>query len=105
MHLCTCCGGARVVGSGALHSLCNACLMLRALGYTLTAMPRIGLVLGAGGLAGQAFQGGVLSALADELGWDPRDADLIVGTSAGSFSGALLRLGVPAADLAAWAAQ
>src|SRR4051812_39246681 len=68
-------------------------------------MSRIGLVLGAGGLAGQAFQGGVLSTLSEELGWDPRSAGVIVGTSAGSFSGALLRLGVPACDLAAWAAQ
>lgn len=65
--------------------------------------PRVGLVLGAGGVVGQAYQAGVLAALANDLGWDPRDASVIVGTSAGSVTGALLRLGVPADDLAAWA--
>jgi NTE family protein len=37
-----------------------------------------------------------------ELGWDPRTADLIVGTSAGSITAALLRGGVSARDLATW---
>ncbi len=63
--------------------------------------PRIGLVLGAGGVVGQAYQAGVLAALVRETGWDPRDASIIVGTSAGSITGAALRLGVPATDLAA----
>lgn len=67
--------------------------------------PRIGLVLGAGGTVGQAYQAGVLAAIEQDLGWDPRDAEIIVGTSAGSITGALLRLGVPAADLAAWAVE
>lgn len=58
------------------------------------------LVLGGGGVLGQAFHAGVLAAL-DELGWDPRAADVIVGTSAGSQIGALLRAGLSAADLAA----
>lgn len=66
-------------------------------------MPRVGLVLGAGGTVGQAYHAGVLAALENDLGWDPREADVIVGTSAGSITGALLRLGVPAAELAAWA--
>ena len=65
-------------------------------------MPRIGLVLGAGGIAGQAYHAGVLAALEAEVGWDARSADLIVGTSAGSITATLLRGGVPAADLAAW---
>lgn len=69
------------------------------------ASPRIGLVLGAGGTVGQAYQAGVLAAIEQDLGWDPREADVIVGTSAGSITGALLRLGVPAADLAAWAVE
>jgi NTE family protein len=60
----------------------------------------VGLVLGGGGVLGQAFHAGVLVALA-EAGWDPRDAEVIVGTSAGSQIGALLRAGVSAADLAA----
>jgi NTE family protein len=68
-------------------------------------MTRIGLVLGAGGIVGQAYEAGVLAALEHDLGWDARTADLIVGSSAGSVTGALLRLGVPAADLAAFAVE
>lgn len=66
--------------------------------------PRVGLVLGAGGTVGVAYHCGVLAALGWDLGWDARQADLVVGTSAGSVVGALLRLGVSAADLAAWTA-
>jgi NTE family protein len=62
---------------------------------------RIGLVLGAGGLTGQAFHAGVLSALAEATGWDPRHASVIVGTSAGAGVGAYLRLGLSGDDLAA----
>lgn len=65
-------------------------------------MARVGLVLGAGGIVGQAYHAGVLAALELDLGWDPRTADVIVGSSAGSVSGAALRLGVPARDLACW---
>jgi NTE family protein len=65
-------------------------------------MGRIGLVLGAGGLVGQAYHAGVLSALAEGTGWDPRSADVIVGSSAGSVTGAVLRLGASADDLAAF---
>ena len=61
----------------------------------------MGLVLGAGGVVGQAYQAGVLAALQREAGWDPRAASVIVGTSAGSVTGAALRVGVPATDLAA----
>ena len=68
-------------------------------------MTRIGLVLGAGGTVGQAYHAGVLAALEHDLGWDPRSADIIVGTSAGSVTGTLLRLGVPACDVAAWAVE
>lgn len=68
-------------------------------------MQRIGLVLGAGGVVGQAYHAGVLAALEHDLGWDPRTAEVIVGSSAGSITGALLRLGVSAADLAAWAVE
>lgn len=64
-------------------------------------MTRIGLVLGAGGVTGGAFHAGVLSALAEVVGWDPRTAEIVVGTSAGSLTGAVLRAGLPAADLAA----
>ncbi len=68
-------------------------------------MTKVGLVLGAGGLVGQAFHSGVLAALEQDLGWDPRAADVVVGTSAGSLTAAALRMGVPAHDLAAWSAE
>jgi NTE family protein len=64
---------------------------------------RVGLVLGGGGLSGLAFHAGALCAMEQDLGWDPRSAELIVGTSAGSVVGALLRSGVPASELAALA--
>ncbi len=60
-------------------------------------MPRIGLVLGGGGITGTAFHAGVITALA-EAGWDARDADIIVGTSAGSTAAALMRAGLPPKD-------
>ena len=55
----------------------------------------MGLVLGAGGVMGGAWLTGGLHALATETGWDPASADRIVGTSAGSMTGALLAAGVP----------
>jgi NTE family protein len=64
-------------------------------------MGRIGLVLGAGGVVGHAFHTGVLAALHEETGWDARDSELIVGTSAGSGVAALLRAGLSPADLLA----
>lgn len=60
--------------------------------------PRIGLVLGAGGTVGGAFHAGVLAALAETTGWDPRTATVVVGTSAGSITGTGLRAGLSAAD-------
>ena len=62
---------------------------------------RVALVLGAGGMAGIAYHAGVLAALEEGLGWDPRQADLVVGTSAGSITGTGLRAGIAAADLLA----
>jgi len=61
-------------------------------------MVSIGLVLGAGGMVGGAFHAGALAALADTTGWDPRSADLIVGTSAGANTAASLRGGLSATD-------
>lgn len=66
---------------------------------------RIGLVLGAGGVVGQAYHAGVLAALAATCSWDPRSAEVIVGTSAGSITATLLRLGVSAPDLNALASD
>src|ERR1019366_8831327 len=56
--------------------------------------PRVGLVLGAGGVLGGAWLVGALHAIASESGWDPGSADHIVGTSAGSMIGALVAFGV-----------
>lgn len=50
---------------------------------------------------GSAFHAGVLSTLAEHTGWDPRHAEVVVGTSAGSGTGAMLRAGLPASDLRA----
>ncbi|HEY2430787.1 MAG TPA: patatin-like phospholipase family protein [Acidimicrobiales bacterium] len=57
-------------------------------------------MLGAGGTVGHAFHAGTLAALA-EAGWDARDATVIVGTSTGAVTGALLRAGMSPADMAA----
>lgn len=67
-------------------------------------MSRIGLVLGAGGIAGHAFHAAVLDALCAVSGWDPRGAEIVVGTSAGSAVAALLRAGMSAEDIARRAA-
>lgn len=67
-------------------------------------MVRVGLVLGAGGVVGQAYHAGALRALEETTGWDPRDAEVVIGTSAGSHVAALLRAGLSAPDLAARAA-
>ncbi len=64
-------------------------------------MTSFGLVLGAGGVVGQAYHAGALAALERVHGWDARSASIVVGSSAGSVTATLLRLGVPASDLAA----
>jgi NTE family protein len=56
------------------------------------------LVLGGGGLAGIAWQTGVLFGLAEE-GADVTGADLVIGTSAGAAVGAQLGSGLPLAEL------
>ena len=64
----------------------------------MSATPRIGIVLGGGGLTGTAFHAGVLTALAEAVGWDARSADVLVGTSAGATAAALMRTGFPPED-------
>jgi NTE family protein len=56
---------------------------------------KVGLVLGAGGIQGGAWLTGALDALAERTGWDPAEAEYVVGTSAGSMIGALCASGVP----------
>lgn len=56
-------------------------------------MTRRAVVLGGGGITGIAWMWGILSGLA-EAGVDLRDADLVVGTSAGSLVGASLASGL-----------
>ena len=53
--------------------------------------PRIGLVFGAGGVLGAAWMTGALPAVQDLLPRPLNDADVIVGTSAGSVLAAALR--------------
>jgi NTE family protein len=60
---------------------------------------RITLVLGAGGGKGFAYHAGVLAALEQHWSWSPNDATRIVGTSAGSMTGALIRRGLTPKDL------
>ena len=61
-------------------------------------MLTVGLVLSAGGMHAAAHHAGALSALAEATGWDPRTADVIVGTSAGSNTAVALRAGLSPAD-------
>src|SRR3982750_3735216 len=56
------------------------------------------LVLGGGGVTGVAWEIGLLHGLA-EHGVDLSDADLLVGTSAGSVVAAQVLSGVPLVDL------
>jgi NTE family protein len=56
------------------------------------------LVLGGGGVTGIAWEIGILAGLADQ-GIDLTDADLVVGTSAGSVVGVDVRSGASLADL------
>ena len=51
-------------------------------------------MLGAGGVLGAAWTIGALAALQEHRGEDPRDADVLVGTSAGSVLAAFLGCGI-----------
>lgn len=56
-------------------------------------------MLGGGGTLGAAWMIGAMVTLHEELGFDPRTADLIVGTSAGAILAALLGAGASPRDL------
>ena len=55
-----------------------------------SAAPRIGLVLGGGGVLGAAWLMGALGALVRHVHWDPEDAEIVAGTSAGAVVAALV---------------
>ena len=52
------------------------------------------VVLGGGGVLGAAWMIGALAAVEQTYGWDPRGAQILVGTSAGSVLAGLLGCGV-----------
>ncbi|MCC1495950.1 patatin-like phospholipase family protein [Alcanivorax sp. 1008] len=56
--------------------------------------PKRALVLGCGAVAGAAWQIAILNELQQRLGWDARDADILIGTSAGAVLATLLGAGV-----------
>jgi NTE family protein len=56
------------------------------------------LVLGAGGVLGEAWMGGLLAGLHEASGFDPRDCEHFVGTSAGSIVAAGLAAGIDPAS-------
>lgn len=62
---------------------------------------RRGIVLGGGGILGGAWAVGALSALRQVHGFEPRDAEVILGTSAGSVLASLLGAGATTAELEA----
>lgn len=55
---------------------------------------RRGIVLGAGGVLGAAWTIGALAALEAHTGADPREAEVLVGTSAGSVLASFLGCGI-----------
>lgn len=63
--------------------------------------PRRGIVLGGGGVLGAAWAVGALSALRQVHGFEPRDAEVILGTSAGAVLASLLGAGATTAELEA----
>jgi NTE family protein len=66
------------------------------------AEPRIGLVLGAGGVLGAAWMTGALVRLQEWLPGPVSGVDLMVGTSAGSVLAAALRCRASLAEITAW---
>lgn len=56
-------------------------------------MNSVGLVLGGGGITGASYHFGTLFAIQMATGWHPGTADVIIGTSSGSFIAAMARGG------------
>lgn len=61
-------------------------------------MVSVGVVFSAGGAKGDPWHSAVMATIAEATGWDASTADLLVGTSAGSFTASTLRAGVSAID-------
>lgn len=61
----------------------------------------VGVVCSAGGWRGDPWHSGVINQIHASTGWDARRADLLIGTSAGSFTSTALRAGIGPIDLAA----
>ncbi|MDV7241671.1 MULTISPECIES: patatin-like phospholipase family protein [Rhodococcus] len=62
-------------------------------------MTRTGLAIGCGGTLGHAWSVQALATVQDALGWDARDAEVIIGTSAGAEIAVALGAGVPVWEL------
>lgn len=60
------------------------------------------LVIGCGGALGGAWAAAALRSAENRLGWDFRNADYIIGTSAGAVLGTLLSAGVSVDEIAHW---
>jgi NTE family protein len=54
-------------------------------------MSSVGLVLGGGGITGAAYEFAALMAIRMATGWNPDDAEIIIGTSAGATVAAVTR--------------
>ncbi len=57
----------------------------------MNGVSKVGLVLGGGGITGAAYEMAALMAIELATGWDPNEADVVVGTSSGAFVAALVR--------------
>ncbi len=65
--------------------------------------PRVGLVLGGGGIGGIAWLTGALEALRAHTGWDPASAAVVSGTSAGAVVATVLAAGLEPSSLLRYA--
>jgi len=69
------------------------------LGRERSTGPKVGVVLGAGGITGIAWLAGAVRAIREQTGWDPATADVITGTSAGAVVATVLAAGQDPCDL------
>jgi NTE family protein len=67
--------------------------------------PRVGLVLGAGGITGIAWLAGAVRALEEHTGWEASSADILAGTSAGAVVATVLAAGHDPCDLLVYGEQ